>query len=435
MLRKPKAVRMGLIMAGVAAVVGGPASGQTLDELRNRFREECRAQLQQQLQQLKGPAYREERSARVGACMTAKLVARARWAGTTLSRSELKLVEASLWLTAKNRGPEEAKGIIYFVRGWAPKRLPSFVPGPYILKTLSEGGWDVLSASEPHGFPGLATDAVGRAAAFMRRRVSEFKKQGYKRVILAGHSWGAWAALLAAQSPDFAADALLLSAPNTFGKRISDLTGGPNPYFGLTLSEFPGVIAKVRTPTVLILPDDDPYIADPAKLGTVADKHFAQANVAHLVLAKPQGFSGHFAAWLPVFDYAYGRCIEAFIESPTTKACSPPSLSNKDFRSIVGLNQVADAETMGIGSTEPLVGRKFAIYALAARVTHDYQYVSGTQRKRMEFDGITSEAVSFRDRLHCAGGQCSKLIDWGEGQLLEFEPKSGNLAAWWVEHQ
>jgi hypothetical protein len=428
-------MRMGLIVASVAAVAGGPASGQTRDDLRERFREECRAHLRQQLQRLRGPEHRGERSARVGACMKAKFVARARGAGTRLSRSELKLIEANLWLTANNRGPEEAKGIIYFVRGWAPKRLPSHVPGPYVLKTFSEGGWDVISASEPHGFPGLATDAVGRAAAFMRRRVSEFKKQGYKRVILAGHSWGAWGALLAAQGSDFAADALLLSAPNTFGKRISSITGGPNPYFGLTLSEFADVIAKVRTPTVLILPDDDPYIADPGKLGTVAEKHFARADVAHFVLAKPPAFSGHFAAWLPVFDYAYGRCIEAFIESPAPKSCSPAALSVRDFRSIVDLKQVADAEGKSVASAEPLTGKKFVVYALAERVMHYYEYVSPTQRKHAKTEGTKSEGVSFRDGFHCAGGQCNKLLVWSEGQLLEFEPKSGKLVAWWVEKQ
>jgi hypothetical protein len=53
----------------------------------------------------------------------------------------------------------------------------------------------------------------------------------------------------------------------------------------------------------------------------------------------------------------------------------------------------------------------------------------------MEGDGVKTETVTFRKDLHCVGSQCSKLIKWSEGQLLEFEAKSGKLAAWWVEQK
>jgi hypothetical protein len=196
------------------------------------------------------------------------------------------------------------------------------------------------------------------------------------------------------------------------------------------------VLGKVRTPTVLILAANDPHDPDPVKRGAMAEKHFSEAEIAHLVIAKPPGFTGHHAAWLPLLDYAYGRCIEAFIASPATKACLPPSLSNRDFRSILSLTQVAGAETKTIASADPLAGKKFVVYALATSVMHHYDYVSATQRKHTRSSGIKSEGVAFRDGLHCVGGRCSKLLrgaldsSWSSGPRVE-----SSLPGGWNSHE
>jgi pimeloyl-ACP methyl ester carboxylesterase len=429
MFAQPRHLSSGVLMTGAVALLGGAAVGQTVEELRERFRNACIAQLSLP----SGPAYREERSAKVSACVRAKFATNAVrevQAPASSSRSEFKLAEATPWLVPENRGPAEAKGVIYFVRGFPKESLApdSFVPVPHFMKSLSEKGWDVLGAKVPKGERGArATAVIAPVAVLMRRRARELKAQGYKRVIVAGHSFGGWAALLAAQDADFAADALVLSAPNTFGQRS-------NPMFDLNLSQFPVALKNIKVPTAMILPDDPVWEPDPVRRGAMAEKHFAQAEVASFILAKPPGFTGHYAAWLPVFDYAYGRCIEAFIESPAPKACVPPGLSSRDFRSIVDLKQVADAESKAITSAEPLVGKKFVVYALAEIVTHHYEYVTKVQRKHSGNKGTQSESVTFRGGQHCAGGRCAKLLEWSKGHVLEFEAETGKLLAWWVEH-
>jgi pimeloyl-ACP methyl ester carboxylesterase len=417
-------------IAATAFLAGGSASGQTVEYLVQRFRGECLPQYPQ----FKG----EELKRHVRECISAKFVATARSMARqpVSSRSELKLVETSPWLCAPNRGPAEAKGIIYFVRGYGTA-IDTFVPIPYFVKTLSDRGWDTLTAKIPRNARAmLGAETVGPGAAFLRRRLSELKSQGYKRVVLIGHSWGGWAALLAAHTPDFGAEVLLLSAPGTFGQRTSSRTGGPNAVFGLNLSEFPWALNNVKTPTVLILPDDTVYEPDAARRGAMAEKHFEEAKVPHLIITKPKGFTGHLAAWLPVFDFAFGRCVEAFIDEQAIGPCTLPPLSNDDFRSIVGIEQLANADKAPIGSAAPLVGKKFVAYSLAAdSVNHHYEYLSPTQRRHTESDTAKSEGVAFRKDLHCVGNQCSKLIRWNDEQLLEFEAKSGKLAAWWVEQR
>jgi hypothetical protein len=368
----------------------------------------------------------------------AKFVSRARDTAVAPAsgHSELKLDEARPLLTTLTRGPSEAKGIIYFVSGFGGKtQAPAtFRPLPYVIKTLSENGWDTISARVPAGVEARGVDIVRGGAVYMGRRMRELKTQGYKRVILAGHSWGAWGALLIAPASDFAADTLLLSAPTTFGQATS-MNGQPNTLFRMALTEFPRVVARIKTPTVLLLPDDPDWDPDPGKRGVIAVAHFQQATIPSVVIAKPPGFTGHFAAWLPVFDYIYGRCIIAFVENPTPSPCSPSPLSNDDFRSIVDLNQIVDAESRVLTVPTMLVGRKFLAYTLSAHAIQQYEYASVSRRRYASGNGTKGEGYTLAKGLHCVAERCGKLLQWTDGQLLEFEPKSGKTIAWWVEQR
>ena len=44
-----------------------------------------------------------------------------------------------------------------------------------------------------------------------------------------------------------------------------------------------------------------------------------------------------------------------------------------------------------------------------------------------------STLVAFRDGQQCVGTVCTTLIKWSDSQFLEFDAKSGNLVAWWIE--
>jgi pimeloyl-ACP methyl ester carboxylesterase len=420
------------------AVLGGaiafPALCQSQEQVRERFREECRARYSE----LRGDEKREK----VRACVQAKFgaynsaVAQRAAATPVNPQNELKLIEGTPWLSSETRGPDAAKGVIYFARGygWRVKTADDYLAAPYFLKTLSSNGWDVIVAKVPYSVSERGIELVPRGAAFLRRRVRELKAQGYKRVVLAGHSWGGWASMLAADDPSFAADALLLSAPTTFGRVSSAETGRANAMAGLNVTLFAPSIARVKTPTFLILPNDREWDPDPGTRGAMAEKHFTQSKIPHIVLTKPPGFTGHFAGWLPAFDYVYGRCIEDFLDDTTATACSALPSSNADFRSIQALTQVPDAAAKVIASGVELKGKTFSAFTMLDRVTARYDYTTAAQRKTAHTEGAVVEPVAFQNGLHCAGGACTKLIRWSERQVLEFDPRSGKLIAWWIEH-
>jgi pimeloyl-ACP methyl ester carboxylesterase len=421
------AIAVSLMLAATAAV------GQSRQELLERFREECSAQFAY----LRGPGQHEIVHAHVHGCVIARMdsAIRQRSSQTPSGGAPLQLIEATPWLV-KNAGPEKAKGVIYFVRGYTPYE-PSrddFAIPPYFLKSLNAAGWDVIQAKVPHSEPDSELAAglrrVGRTEPFVRERLAALKKDGYRKVVLGGHSWGGWLAMLLAH--DAVADAVILSAPNAFGQRTAP-TGRANAVFGFTVTQFAAPIGAVKIPAVVILPEDTVYDANPGERGRIAEQRLAAAGVPHLVIAEPPGFEGHYAGWLPFFDFAYGECIEAFLETPSAPACAPPPRRGDDFRAILNLKEVADADKKRIVSTQALAGKKFTVYTLEDEDNKHFDYVSANQRVVLESTSENRETVTFRDGLQCIAGACRVLIAWSDREVLEFDPKSGELRAWWVE--
>jgi pimeloyl-ACP methyl ester carboxylesterase len=334
-----------------------PAAAETREALIERFKAECIPRYAH----VSGPGRQEK----VRACVTEGMKERAleRPSGA----STLQLAESTPPLVNK-RGPAVANGVIYSIRGYSPGRhMPDrFGILPYFLKSLNADGWDVVSArvpaSEPDPGPSRGQWMAWRAEPFVRERLAALKAEGYRKVVVYGRSWGAWLSLLLGKNSG--ADALIVNAPNAFGTRTSAYTGRQNPNFGFSLSQFSPAIDGVSIPTALILPDDSEWDPDPAVRGAIAEKHFMHAGVAHLLIVRPPGFTGHMAGYLPFFDYAFGRCIEAFLDNPTTQSCQLPAIANDDFRSILDRKQVGDADERRVASGDEL-GRDGGIASTA----------------------------------------------------------------------
>ena len=104
----------------------------------------------------------------------------------SFSERQVKLLEFTPWLVQKNKGPANAKGVVYFIAGSAmvPLSVP-LGPSQNFSKTLSENGWDVIEAKQPKDQTDSFSprDDLDDAAVFLNRRVNELKAEGYKRVL------------------------------------------------------------------------------------------------------------------------------------------------------------------------------------------------------------------------------------------------------------
>lgn len=341
-----------------------------------------------------------------------------------------RLKEATPWLV-ENRGPDKAKGIVYFIRGFdrfSPV-IDEYRGVHFFIKTLHDQGWDIVAAKYPYrpNYTERAANVAPLAASQLRQRAKGLRAQGYKKVVIIGQSWGAWSTMLAADDNEFAADAIVLLVPATWGTRI--VSGRLNYFFQLNRTEFGPLLADVKRPVALILFAGDEY--DPGGRGQIAKDIFRRHNISNLLIDNPPGFKGHYAAWLPVFDFVFGSCVSSFIESPVTAQCSLPSLDDADFRSIVQRDQIKDFDSRKISSVDELAGRTFVIYRTGSGPVHA-DFSRGQSSHTLKASGAVDERFSFSSGRFCLLSECFDLVRWDERHLVGFDSITGNARSWWI---
>ena len=108
-------------------------------------------------------------------------------------------------------GPERAMGVLVWSHGRSMTVEDAEAATPPFLRTLRDGGWDVLRFDRPRDGDTL-TDSTRR----LIDQVARLKQGGYHRIALAGQSFGAFLALMAADASDDV-DAVVATAPAAFG--------------------------------------------------------------------------------------------------------------------------------------------------------------------------------------------------------------------------
>jgi dienelactone hydrolase len=208
-------------------------------------------------------------------------------------------------------GPKAAKGAVIWNHGvnFLYGREGATAPLPVFLTLFRDAHWDVFRllrprmSEEPRG----SSDEVARRAA-------RLKAEGYRRIVLAGQSGGAWLALMAAGKSD-AVDAVIANAPAWYG------TDYPTYYEnGFILLDH---IDRIRRGRIMIgYFKGDPY--DPGGRARKSAEILEAHGVPHLVLDRPRGFTGHFAGMTARFSRRFGACLLAVAGTgamPTEASC------------------------------------------------------------------------------------------------------------------
>jgi pimeloyl-ACP methyl ester carboxylesterase len=340
------------------------------------------------------------------------------------------LLESEPWLV-KNQGPDVAKGVLYFIHGYDRLKPGNddFDGAPPFVVGLNRQGWDVIGAKIPNRASGTkATDLIAAIAPGLPAKADAFRKQGYKRVVLAGQSWGSWLALTAASRYRMKADGLILIAPATYGERSRE--GKPNPDYMRNGSDFLPLIAGDSLPSIVAFFKDDEY--DPGGRGPVTQSTFDKRAVPHILIDAPAGFVGHAAAWFPLFDYAFGDCFAAFLAAPATTTCSPPPLDDADFRAVLAKSQIADAESHPLVAPSDLAGRRYVSYADDG-VERLLRFDGEQNMQAILPNGNAHRVVSSRNGAICFDNRCLNMVKWDSHRLIAFDPQNGAATAWWTE--
>jgi hypothetical protein len=360
---------------------------------------------------------------------------------TTDGNNTIKLTVVPAEL-AEMHGPLEAKGLIIYTPGnyvdSEPEPLAKHVPT--YLQSLSERGWDVYRANV--NYFDQYTIKRGQLARKMMALAADWRKVGYKRVVLAGQSAGAWNAILGLKREpnNDAVYAVLSSAPSGYG-RTRDNLYRDNAYQNASklyemLEEIP---SHVRIGLFFFTGDENALEAR----GPRSEEILTDRGIPHLVLDNPPAVAGHSGAWMLSFDRYYGKCVAAFLD-PETEAlatpCPAPELSDSDHLWLTRQEQLEERGATAIDEAEfqqDVVGKLAKIitnygYTFFLRFEADGTY-SGAIRNGPNAGRAAKGAWHYRDGALCirAGSRehstCSNVFRWSDGAFILTSAEDGTI--------
>jgi pimeloyl-ACP methyl ester carboxylesterase len=197
-------------------------------------------------------------------------------------------------------GGDQAQGAVIWSHGRSLQKECSLVPTPDYIGVFRAAGWDTFRLNRPS-----IADTLSASAVALAGEAEALKHRGYRRVVLAGQSFGAFISLIAAGGSD-AVDAVIGTAPAAYGSAQSNPVG-----YGLNATRLYDLLGSVRRARVaLFFFEGD--IFDPGGRAPIADKILAAHALAHLVVDRPAGLPTHWAGIGPAFATQFAACLVAF---------------------------------------------------------------------------------------------------------------------------
>lgn len=195
--------------------------------------------------------------------------------------------------------------VIWNHAGEAPRQAD---PAPAVfVRLLRDAGFDVYRLERPP-----EGDTVAASTRALMRAASDLRTDGYRRLVLAGQSAGAWIALAAVASDPDLADAVVATAPAAFGKVSDDPRRAAR-----NRDELVRLAERVRRARVMMfLFDGDEF--DPGGRGATVAAALQAQRVPHLLIDRPAGWRGHGVGLTRAFARRFGPCIVAFVTLPST---------------------------------------------------------------------------------------------------------------------
>ena len=211
-------------------------------------------------------------------------------------------------------GPGKAKGVVVWSHGRSITTEDSKSPTPAYLQALREDGWDVMRFNRLSRGDTL-TDSTRRLVDY----TASLKKRGYKQVVLAGQSFGAFLALMAADaSPQV--DAVVATAPAAYGSFDEFYDS-----WRLNATKLYPLIEQVQRARVMVFYFHGDNF-DPGGRGDRSREILAGRGLGYAVVDQPAYLTTHWAASSGLFLRRFGDCIRDFANDESLKGemvCSP----------------------------------------------------------------------------------------------------------------
>jgi pimeloyl-ACP methyl ester carboxylesterase len=211
-------------------------------------------------------------------------------------------------------GPGKAKGIVIWSHGRSITTEDSKSPTPVYLQALRDDGWDVMRFDRLSRGDTL-TDSTKRLVDY----TAALKHKGYRQVVLAGQSFGAFLSLMAADaSPEV--DAVVATAPAAYGSFDEFYDS-----WRLNATKLYPLLEQVRRARVMVFYFHGDNF-DPGGRGDRSREILAERNLGFAVVDQPAYLTTHWAASSGLFLRRFGGCIREFANNDDLRGemvCTP----------------------------------------------------------------------------------------------------------------
>jgi dienelactone hydrolase len=199
-------------------------------------------------------------------------------------------------------GPAGSKGAVVWSHGRSITTEDSLSPTPYYVASLQEGGWDAFRFNRMRD-----GDTLQESAKTLVRYVHELRSRGYKKVVLAGQSFGAFLSFMAADASD-EVFAVVATAPAAYGSFSEFYDSWRN-----NASSLYPLLDQVRRARVMLFYfHGDEF--DPGGRGDRSREILGKRGLQYLVVDQPRALTGHWAASTGLFTRRYAQCIRDFLD-------------------------------------------------------------------------------------------------------------------------
>ncbi|HXC13118.1 MAG TPA: alpha/beta hydrolase [Stellaceae bacterium] len=211
-------------------------------------------------------------------------------------------------------GPQKALGVVVWNHGRSLDTEDYKSPTPPYLRVLRDTGWDVMRFDRLRD--GDTLDSSSRRLAEI---AAQLKQRGYRRIVLAGQSFGAFLALMAADDST-AVDAVVATAPAAFG----DFQEYYDTWRLNATRLYPLLEHLKRARVMLFFFHGDDF--DPGGRGEAARLILSQRRAGFAVVDQPAYLAGHWISSSGAFLRRFGDCIREFADDDALRGelvCKP----------------------------------------------------------------------------------------------------------------
>ena len=203
-------------------------------------------------------------------------------------------------------GPEKAIGAVIWNHGHSNEVEDSNAPTPPYVWNLLQGGWDTYRFNRVRD-----GDTLPASTHRLVEEVNKLKQEGYRKVALAGQSFGAFMALMAADESNNI-DAVIATAPAAFGN-FSEYYDS----WRFNATQLYPLLESIQTAKVaLFFFHGDDF--DPGGRGDASSNALARRGLPFAIFDQPRGLTEHWAAGTEQFAQRCGRYLTGFLNNSLT---------------------------------------------------------------------------------------------------------------------